>query len=746
MIRILKHFKPYLGSILLVILLLFIQANADLSLPDYMSRIVNVGIQQEGIDGEAPVALRPGTLERMILFMDGDEAAAVRRSYRLALPADPDYAALARRYPGLGGSALLVLDPPGGSPGLSAAMKPALAALSALAMAPSGPDRAAAMGGAPEGGPDPTRPAPGTGPADAPDSLPPAARASMAAAVRAGVDGLDPMVAERMAIAAVKAEYLAMGLDLRAAQSSYIMSMGGRMLLLTLLSVAATVLAGLLGARAAAGVARDLRRGVFAKVEGLSPAELDRFSTASLITRSTNDVTQVQMATLMGLRMLFYAPIIGIGGVIKATATASSMWWIIAVAVGVLVAIIAAVFAVALPRFKRIQEYVDRLNLVVRENLSGMMVIRAFNSQDRESARFEKANGDLTGTTLFVTRVMVVMMPLMMLILNLVSLLILWTGAHEVAASQIRVGDMMAFMQYAMQIFFAFIMMSMMFIMLPRASVSAERIAEVLAAEPSIVDPESPRRFPAGARGTVEFRDLSFRYPGSSEDVLHRISFTAEPGSTTAIIGTTGAGKSTLVSLVLRFHDPSSGSVLMDGIDLRELGQEELRRRIGYVPQKASLFSGTVASNLRWADASATDEELALALDTAQASEFVDAWPEGTGAAISQGGANVSGGQRQRLAIARALARKASVYLFDDSFSALDYRTDLRLRQALRERLGDATVIMVTQRVATIKQADRIVVLDEGRMVGMGTHRELMEGCEVYRDIALSQLRQEELA
>lgn len=750
MIRILKYFKPYLGSVLLVIALLFVQANADLSLPDYMSRIVNVGIQQGGVPDAAPRAIRQDSLERAALFMDTVQRDAAFSAYRLVAPADPGYGALEKDYGRLGEKPVYVLDLPAGMrrEDLSAALAPALSALASVEAMAADPAKAAAMfpgtGGQP--GPGLSRLPPGTDFFSALAALPTERADAALAGIRSKFAALDPMLVGQMGIRAAKAEYEALGLDMEKEQTAYILSVGGMMLLLTLLSVAATVMVGLLGARTAAGLARDLRSRLFGKVEGFSLAEFDRFSTASLITRSTNDITQVQMVTIMGLRMVFYAPIIGIGGVLRATAKASSMWWIIALAVSILTAIILVVFLVALPKFKSIQKLLDRLNLVVRENLSGMMVIRAFNRQERETARFERANKDLTATMLFVTRVMVVLMPLMMLILNLVSLLIIWTGSREVAASQIRVGDMMAFMQYAMQIFFAFIMMSMMFIMLPRASVSAGRIADVLETEPTILDPEAPRSFPDGAPGRVEFRDVSFRYPGSAEDVLHRISFAAEPGKTTAIIGTTGAGKSTLVGLIPRFYDRAEGSVLVDGIDVMEVSQSELRSRIGFVPQKASLFTGTIESNMLYADEGASAERVARALEVAQAMEFVKSSPEGAGAAISQGGGNVSGGQRQRLTIARALVKNASIYVFDDSFSALDYRTDMNLRRALGEFLGDKTVILVTQRVATIMQADQIVVLDEGRMVGLGTHRELMASCDVYRDIALSQLKEEELS
>jgi ATP-binding cassette subfamily B protein len=528
-------------------------------------------------------------------------------------------------------------------------------------------------------------------------------------------------------------------------QTAYILKMGGMMLALTLLAVAATVAVGYFGSRTASGVARDLRRAVFSKVQDFSSAEMDKFSTASLITRSTNDITQIQMVSNMAMRMLFFAPIIGIGGIIRATSKASAMWWIIALAVGILLAIVLAAFSIALPKFKRIQALVDKLNLVLRENLTGMMVIRAFATEKKEERRFGEVNTELTGIMLFVSRIMALMMPLITLIMNGISVLIVWVGAKEVAQSQIQIGDMMAFMQYSMQIFFSFMMMSMMFIIIPRASISADRIHQVLTTGTSVLDPAQPSAFPEKVSGVVRFDKVSFRYPGSSEDVLHRIDFTARPGEVTAILGTTGAGKSTLVSLVPRFYDVTEGSVSVDGVDVRSVGQKALRDLIGFVPQKASLFSGTVESNLRYAREGADSGDLDTALEIAQAKEFVKTLPEGISAPISQGGTNLSGGQRQRLTIARALMKKGPIFIFDDSFSALDFTTDKKLRAALSEKLADSTVILVTQRVATIKGADQIIVLDEGRMVGKGRHAELMESCEVYRDIALSQLSQEEL-
>jgi len=691
MMRLMRYLKPYVASIVLIVVLLFLQANADLALPDYMSRIVNTGIQQGGIEDSLPQAMGGRKFDMVLQLTSPEEGAAILAAYDRFEPGSEAHRALLKKYPNAGNEPLYILKK------IDAMTRSRLNAL-------------------------------------------------MVGAISSTLTGIDPSIVSQMGIQAVKGEYERLGMDTVALQTSYILSIGGLMLLLTFLSVVATVIVGFLGARTAAGFARDLRVNLFRKVENFSFAELDKFSTASLITRSTNDITQMQMVTVMGLRMFFYAPIIGIGGVIRATGKASSMWWIIALAVSIILGIIAVVFAIALPKFKSIQKLIDKLNLVVRENLSGMMVIRAFAMQGEEEKRFDKANRDLTGTMLFVTRVMVVLMPLMMLIMNLVSLLIVWTGAKEVALSQIRVGDMMAFMQYAMQIFFAFIMLSMMFIILPRASVSADRIAEVLDTEPSIVDPEAPRAFGADFKGLIEFEDVSFRYPGATENVLSNISFTAKPGQTTAIIGTTGSGKSTLVSLIPRFYDATEGSIKVGGIDIRAVSQEALRSKIGFVPQKASLFSGTVESNLLYADEDASKEDMALALEISQAKEFVDAKPEGIGLEISQGGGNVSGGQRQRLTIARAIVKKAPIYIFDDSFSALDFRTDTLLRQALKASLSRSTMLLVTQRVAAIKQADQILVLDEGRLVGQGTHHELMETCEVYRDIAMSQLRQEELA
>ena len=508
----------------------------------------------------------------------------------------------------------------------------------------------------------------------------------------------------------------------------------------------ASVTVGYFAAMAAAGVSHDLRLDLFKKVEQFSNAEFDQFSTASLITRTTNDITQIQTVLVMMIRMVFYAPILGVGGTIKAISSSPSMSWIIGVAVIVLIGLIMILFSIVMPKFKMVQKLVDRLNLVSRENIEGMLVIRAFNTQKFEANRFDKANTDLTSTNLFVNRVMSMMMPAMMLIMNLVTVIIVWVGAKQVSAFHMNIGDMMAYMQYAMQIIMAFLMMSMMFIMFPRAAVSAARIAEVLDTQASILDTTEPVTFKASFEPTVEFRNVNFRYPGGQDNVLHNVNFFAKSGQTTAIIGSTGSGKSTLVNLVMRFYDVSSGEILVDGQDIRTVTRRELRDKIGYVPQKSVLFSGTIKSNLSYADKQSTQENLEKASSVAQATEFISSKEEGFDAIIAQGGTNVSGGQKQRLSIARALVKNARIYIFDDSFSALDLKTDRNLRAALKKDTGRSTILLVAQRISTIMNAEQIIVLDNGYIVGSGTHSELLRNCEVYQQIAHSQLSEEELA
>ncbi|MCI8501834.1 MAG: ABC transporter ATP-binding protein [Oscillospiraceae bacterium] len=527
--------------------------------------------------------------------------------------------------------------------------------------------------------------------------------------------------------------------------TGYILAEGGKMLLVALLGAVCTIAVGYLSARLAAGTARNLRHDVFRKVERFSNAEFDHFSTASLITRTTNDIQQIQMLSVMALRFVFYAPIMGIGGVIRAVGKSSNLSWIIAVAVLVVIGFVLVIFALSVPRFKRVQKLVDKLNLVTRESLTGMMVIRAFNTQRREEERFDEVNRDLTRITLFVNRIMVFMMPVMMLIMNGVQLLIIWIGAGQVDLGGIQVGDMMAFMQYAMQIIMSFLMISVMFIMLPRASVSAQRINEVLETEPVIRDKEVPARFPEDFKGIVEFKDVTFAYPGADEPALKHISFTAKPGETTAFIGSTGSGKSTLVNLIARFYDVTEGQILIDGVDIRDVSQHELRERIGFVPQKGVLFSGTIRSNLQYAKEDASDDELRMAAEIAQAADFIGDKEAGYDSEIAQGGGNVSGGQKQRLSIARALVKRAPIYIFDDSFSALDFKTDAALRRALKRETGHSTMLLVAQRISTIMGAEQIIVLDDGGIAGIGTHQELMKCCDVYREIAQSQLSEKEL-
>ena len=746
MVRLLKYLKPYTLLIVLAIALLFVQANADLALPDYMSNIVDIGIQQGGVANAVPVAIRQTEMDKLTIFMAATDKTRVLSDYILVDQNSPDYAADVKLYPDLAREPIYVLNKITSTETtwLNPVIGKAFLVVSGIQQVLADPAKASAMATAM--GFALTKLPAGLDIFTILGKLPAAQLTQMSSTFDAKFATLGDSMIVQAAAAPIKAEYGALGMDTGKLSTNYILRIGSLMLLLTLLSGACTIAVGFLASRTAAGLSRDLRRNVFERVENFSSTEFDKFSTASLITRSTNDVTQIQMVVIMMMRMVFYAPIIGIGGVIRALGKSANMWWILALAVVVLLGLILTVFSIALPKFKAVQNLIDRLNLVMREDLSGMMVIRAFNMQGFEEQRFDTANKNLTGTLLFINRVMVVMMPVMMLVMNVVMVTIIWVGAHQVANSTMQVGDMMAFMQYAMQILMAFLMLSMMFIILPRASVSADRIAAVLDTEPLIKDPVAPKQFPEPFKGTVEFRDVCFRYPGAEEDVLHNISFTALPGQTTALLGTTGSGKSTIVSLIPRFYEVTEGAVMVDGIDIREVLQHDLHDRIGLVPQKSSLFSGTIESNLLYADEQASNEDLKLAADISQASEFIDLKAEGMQTEISQGGMNVSGGQKQRLAIARALVKKAPIYIFDDSFSALDYKTDSALRKSLKEHTGSSTLLIVTQRIATVKNAEQIIVLDEGRIVGKGTHHELMKDCEVYRGIALSQLSEEELS
>ena len=746
MLRLIKYLKPYTLLIILAIALLFVQANADLALPDYLSKIVNNGIQQNGVENAVPKAIRQSQMDKLLIFMNADDKALVLDNYILVEPTSPEADQYLEEYPALANQPIYILKDVDQTTidALNPIMGKALMVVSSIEQLVADPSKAAAMG---QGlGFDLSKIPAGTDIFSLLPKMPAAQLSQMTTAINERFATLGDNMINQMAVSAVKTEYEALSMDTGKLQTNYILRTGGAMLLISLLGGVCTIIVSYLASRTAAGTARDIRKEVFKKVESFSSTEFDRFSTASLITRSTNDVTQVQMVIFMIIRMVFYAPIIGIGGIIRAIDKSANMWWIIAVAVVALLGLILTVFSISLPKFKIIQSLIDRLNLVTRENLSGMMVIRAFNKQNDEKKRFDKANRDLTNNSLFVARVMVTMMPVMMMLMNGLSLGIIWVGAHQVAESTMQVGDMMAFLQYAMQIVFAFLMMSMMFIFLPRAAVSGGRIADVLETEIVITDPKEPQQFRKPFTGEIEFRNVAFRYPDALDDVLHNISFTARPGETTALIGSTGCGKSTVINLIPRFYDVSDGAIYLDGIDIRDVKQSDLRDKIGYVPQKGMLFSGTIESNLLYADQNASPEILREAADIAQASEFILAKEEGLGAEIAQGGSNVSGGQKQRLAIARALVKKPPIYIFDDSFSALDFKTDSALRKALKQKTGDSTVLIVTQRVATVKNADQIIVLDNGRVVGKGKHQELMESCETYQEIAFSQLSKEELA
>jgi ATP-binding cassette subfamily B protein len=745
MLRLLKYLKPFVLLIVLTIMLLFVQAFADLALPSYMANIVNVGIQQGGIESAVPEALRASTMDKLTIFMSPADKSRVLSDYTLVDKSSPDYATYVAKYPTLAQEPIYVLNPVSSEEiaWLNPVMGQAILIVSGIEQALADPAKMAAM--AASMGFDLSKVPPGVDLYTILAKVPYAQLAPKLSQFTAKFTTLGESVITQAAAAPIKAEYTALGMDPAKLSTSYILHTGMLMLLVTLLSGTCMIIVGYLSAQTAAGYARDLRRNVFQRVESFSNTEFDKFSTASLITRSTNDITQIQLVVILMMRMVFYAPIIAIGGIIRAVQRGANMWWIIALAVVVLLGLIVTVFTIALPKFRIIQSLIDRLNLVVRENLSGMMVIRAFNMQGFEENRFDKANIDLTRNSRFINRVMVVMMPVMMLVMNGVTLSIIWVGAHQIAQSTMQVGDMLAFMQYAMQILFAFLMMSIMFIMLPRAAVAGDRVADVLETEPVIKDPVEPKHLPEPFRGTVEFRHVSFRYPGAEEDVLHNISFISQPGQTTALIGTTGSGKSTIVNLIPRFYDATEGAILVDGVDIRDVTQHELRDQIGYVPQKGTLFSGTYESNLLYGDENATDEDLKKAAEVSQASEFIYTSEDGMQTEVSQGGKNVSGGQNQRLTIARALVKKAPIYIFDDSFSNLDFKTDAALRRALKEYTGHSTMFLITQRIATIREAEQIIVLDEGKIVGKGTHEELMMESEVYRGIALSQLTEEEL-
>lgn len=701
-----RYVKDKWYMLLLIVALLFLQAYCDLSLPDYTSKIVNVGIQQKGVEDGVPEEILASSMEKLFFLMDEKDADTVREHYTVA-----------------GDAYSLKKIKKETREELNRIFCEVIVKAASFMEKSESPGTDMTEGGAfgtnqPSGGMN----------------------------LGANVEELPETMITQAAVLFVQHQYELLGKDLDGIQMKYILTTGGRMLLFAFLIMAAAISVTFLSSRLAAELGRNLRNSVYRKVISFSGAELNQFSTASLITRSTNDIQQVQMLTTMLFRIVLYAPILGIGGVLRVLRTDVSMTWILGLAVVLILLLIGFLFAVAMPKFKMLQTLIDKLNLVTREILSGIMVTRAFSTETHEEERFEKANHDLMKTNLFVNRCMTFMMPAMMLIMNGITVLIVWNGAHAVDAGSMQVGNMMAFIQYAMQIIMSFLMITMLSIMLPRAGVSAKRINEVLETEVSVREPEHPVSAAEDVQGLVEFDHVSFGYPDAEEQVLEDICFTARRGETVAFIGSTGSGKSTLVNLIPRFYDVTGGTIRVDGVDVRQMPLKKLREKIGYVPQKGVLFSGTIDSNLRYGCQEASEETVKKAAQVAQAWDFISEKAEGLQEPIAQGGTNVSGGQKQRLSIARAVAKQPEIFIFDDSFSALDYKTDVALRKALKKETADATTLIVAQRISTILHADQIIVLDEGRVAGQGTHKELMKNCEVYRQIAMSQLSEEELS
>ena len=728
-----KYAAAQWRSMLAIIIILFVQAYCDLSLPAYTSDIVNVGIQQGGIEDQIPETIAVDELERLLLFVpqdsqqtvldayDTDSSTYETEAYVLKTSVTEDEDAMADLEEILQGPMMLTAGFESGSD-MTKQIEDQIKENLPAQMAGADADMFDIMA-----------------------MLPQDQREALVESMGAQLDEVPDSILDQAAVSYVRSAYENVGMDMNEMQTDYLLSTGGKMAALAFLGMAASVMVGFLASRVGASTGRNLRRQVFKKVVGFSNNEFDHFSTASLITRSTNDIQQIQLLTVMLLRIVLYAPILAIGGIWQVFQTNVSMSWIIALAVVLIALVILVLFLVAMPKFKILQTLVDKVNLVMREILTGLPVIRAFSTERHEEERFDAANMDLTKTNLFVNRAMTFMMPVMMLVMNGVSVLIMWTGAHGIDEGQMQVGDMMAFIQYTMQIIMGFLMLCMLSIMLPRAAVAADRVEEVLQSRTVIHDPEQPKTFDREERGLLRFDHVSFRYPGAEENVLHDITFTAKPGQTTAIIGSTGSGKSTLVNLIPRFYDVTEGSITLDGTDIREVSQHELRDRLGYVPQKGLLFSGDIASNIMFGNPDGSEEEMKEAAEIAQAVEFIEEKPDRYKSHIAQGGSNVSGGQKQRLSIARAIAKHPEVFIFDDSFSALDFKTDVTLRKALRKRTKDSTVLIVAQRISTILNAEQIIVLDEGRVAGMGTHSELLEHCEVYQQIAASQLSESEL-
>lgn len=746
MLKIIKYLKEYSMTLVIIIALLVLQAYCDLSLPTYTSKIVDVGIQQGGIDTTLPKVMRESYFDGILTIVTEEEGADLEASYQLISKdtvSTDDYNKYLIEYPILAEENVYILNDISSEDydRLSIVMQDALL-LSGLINGDSEEVKALKeqlLSQMPENMADLSL-------IELIGAMPKEQSNTIISSIKEKMTAMPESIARQSSIAATKLEYQNVGININKLQSNYIMVAGSKMLGLAFVGMAATIMVGYLSARVAAGFGKNIRLKVFNKVIHFSNSEFDKYSTASLITRSTNDIQQVQMSIAMTLRMVIYAPILAIGGIIKVLNTNTSMSWIIALGVLLISILMGTLLTIAMPKFKLMQKLLDRLNLVSREILTGLSVIRAFGKEKHEEERFEVANQDLTKTSLFVNRTMTFMMPAMTLVMNGITVLILWKGAQGIDTGSMQVGDLMAFIQYTMQIIMSFLMLSMLSIILPRAQVSATRIMEVIDTDLSVVDPKKAESFISSKKGYVEFENVSFKYPNADDNVLSNINFTANPGETTAIIGSTGSGKSTLINLIPRFYDVTEGSIKVDGVDVRDVNQHDLRSVIGYVPQKGVLFTGTIDSNIRYGKEEATIDQVEKAASIAQAKDFIDEKPEKYETAISQGGSNVSGGQKQRLSIARAIAKDPEIYIFDDSFSALDYKTDVTLRKALKHEIKDSTVIIVAQRISTILHADQILVLDDGKVVGKGTHAELLKSCEEYRQIASSQLSKEELA
>ena len=736
-----KYAASYWKAMIAIVLILVVQAYCDLSLPAYTSDIVNVGIQQGGMEDEVPRQIATEEMEKLLLFVSEDDQQTVmdaytedntsykKEAYVLKDSVAEDEHTLRKLKEILQIPMMMTSGIESGSDTtkqMEEKLKEQMSQGMSQGMQQSVPLDDMSM-------------------FDLLKMLPAEQRTTMVEKIEEQMSEMPDTILDQAAVSFCKSAYKDLGMDMDQTQIHYLLKTGGQMAVLALLGMAASIMVAFLASRVGASAGRDLRSGVFHKVVGFSNNEFNHFSTASLITRSTNDIQQIQMLIVMLLRMVLYAPILAIGGVLQVMKTNVSMSWIIGLAVIIIAFVVLLLFLVVMPKFKVLQNLVDKLNLVTREILTGLPVIRAFSTEKHEEERFDDANRTLTKTNLFVNRAMTFMMPVMMFVMNGVSVLIVWTGAHGISDGQMQVGDMMAFIQYTMQIIMGFLMLCMISIMLPRAAVAADRVEEVLKSETMIHDPKQEKHFPEDGKGVLTFDHVSFRYPGADEDVLEDITFTAKPGETTAIIGSTGSGKSTLVNLIPRFYDVTSGDITLDGVDIREVKQHELREKLGYVPQKGVLFSGDIASNIMFGNSHGSDDEMIEAAEIAQATEFIDTKPEKYKSPISQGGSNVSGGQKQRLSIARAIAKHPQVFIFDDSFSALDYKTDVTLRRALAEKTSGSTVLIVAQRISTILRAEQIIVLDEGKVAGKGTHAELLKNCPVYREIAESQLSRKEL-